>query len=101
MRGLETPKEDDAHVGPGAITPWRPITSRLLRQLLTILLYRDFDPMIMEPSAEALLALISADSVRQPRVVCLGLHMQARPRMLTCDWARRAAGVREGGGARL
>ena len=58
-----------------AFAQWQPVLRRLLRQLTTILLYRDFDPMVMEPSAEALLALISADLVRRvvrhaPSVSC-------------------------------
>jgi hypothetical protein len=48
----------------GAKGVWTPVLRRLLRQLTTLLLYRDFDPMVMEPAAEALLALLSADLVR-------------------------------------
>jgi len=51
--------------GNELLAPWRPLLSRLLQALVSMLLYSNFDPMTMEPSAEALLALIAADYVRK------------------------------------
>jgi len=60
---------ETAQKGPDACVSWRPVLQALLHKLLQMLLYLDFDPVLLEVSSETLFTLVCADYVNKIKTI--------------------------------